>query len=762
VIRLGLRLTVSGGREAVARLMLIVVAVAIGVGLLLSVLAGLNGVSNQNARYAWLETGYGGGQAQADSAVTYPPPGDQPVWWWVRGDYYQGQQIGRVDVAATGPHSPVPPGITALPGPGQFYASPAMTKLLRTTPAGDLADRYPGTRIGTIGDAALPSPNALIIVIGRTVADLSHQRGARLEPRISTVTPGRCSGDCAPGVGTNSNGLILILSVVAAAMLFPVLMFVGAATRLSAARREQRFAAMRLVGATTRQVSVISAVESVAATLLGAVLGLGLFFVIRPLVAMIPFTGERFFTSDLSLSWLDYAVVLVGIPTASVIAARLALRRVTISPLGVSRRTTPRPPRAWRLLPLIAGLAELSYFAYVKDIGARTHTNTTEEAGVFLAGVLLVMAGLVLAGPWLTMHVSRLIARRANRPSALIAARRLSDDPHTAFRAVSGVVLALFVGTCAVGIITTISAGSTSAAISGPAAKATLVDSLFDPAQVAPRALPAGTIQRLDSVPGVTGTAIIRDQPKSMAGVALREQPIQEVVPCTELATVPVLGRCEPDASLAAFNPYYYGGVLGHGESMSDITWPTARSSSRPLGSLPIDTVVVGTDGSVRAVEQARTVLDAALPTARSQTVSELSADQQRLLDDYRRLADVVILISLPIAGCSLAVSIAAGLAERRRPFSLLRLAGAPLTTLRRVIGFETTAPLLATAAVSVGVGFLVASLFLRAQLAQSLTSPGVSYWLTAVAGILASVVVIASALPMLDRMTGPDVARND
>ena len=36
----------------------------------------------------------------------------------------------------------------------------------------------------------------------------------------------------------------------AAALLFPVLIFVGAATRLSAARREQRFAAMRLVGAT--------------------------------------------------------------------------------------------------------------------------------------------------------------------------------------------------------------------------------------------------------------------------------------------------------------------------------------------------------------------------------------------------------------------------------------------------------------------------------------------------------------------------------
>jgi hypothetical protein len=33
----------------------------------------------------------------------------------------------------------------------------------------------------------------------------------------------------------------------------------------------------------------------------------------------------------------------------------------------------------------------------------------------------------------------------------------------------------------------------------------------------------------------------------------------------------------------------------------------------------------------------------------------------------------------LPIAGCTLAASIAAGLADRKRPFSMMRLAGAPL-----------------------------------------------------------------------------------
>jgi hypothetical protein len=126
VIRLGLRLAVAGGREAVTRLALIMIAVAIGVGLLLTTLAGINAVDAQNSRYAWLETGYPGSNAPAGTTPATGTATSDPLWWRLRADYYQGKQIGRVEVAATGPDSPVPPGIATLPGPGQFYASPAV------------------------------------------------------------------------------------------------------------------------------------------------------------------------------------------------------------------------------------------------------------------------------------------------------------------------------------------------------------------------------------------------------------------------------------------------------------------------------------------------------------------------------------------------------------------------------------------------------------------------------------------------------------
>ncbi len=108
-----------------------------------------------------------------------------------------------------------------------------------------------------------------------------------------------------------------------------------------------------------------------------------------------------------------------------------------------------------------------------------------------------------------------------------------------------------------------------------------------------------------------------------------------------------------------------------------------------------------------------------------------------------------------------LAVSIAGGLAERKPPFSLLRLTGAPLAVLRRVITLEAAAPLLITAVVSIAAGLLAAHL-LRAQLRETLQPPGVQYHLIVIAGILASLTIIASTLPLLKRITGPDVARNE
>ena len=72
-----------------------------------------------------------------------------------------------------------------------------------------------------------------------------------------------------------------------------------------------------------------------------------------------------------------------------------------------------------------------------------------------MSSFALILVGLFIAGPWLTMAAARAMARWTSRPGTLIAARRLADDPRAAFRAVSGLVLALFITTVADVAITT-------------------------------------------------------------------------------------------------------------------------------------------------------------------------------------------------------------------------------------------------------------------------------------------------------------------
>jgi hypothetical protein len=750
MISLGLRLTVNGGREAVVRLVLLVAAVGLGVGLLLTAVAGINAVNYQNDRYAWLNT-----TASSGSAA--------PTWWLLTGDRYDGNLIGRVDVAATGPDSPVPPGIAHLPGPGQYYASPAMIRLLDSVPADQLASRYPGHLIGTIGNQALPGPNSLLIIVGHTAAQLAATPGAVKAAAISTFAPSSCDGDtCQISQGIKASGIDLIFSVVALAMLFPVLIFIATATRLSAARREQRFAAMRLAGATPRQVSLIAGVESTAAAVLGVALGFALFVLVRVPIASIPFTGTPFFPSDLTLSMPDVLLVALGVPVAAAAAARFALRRVHISPLGVTRRVTPKPPSAWRVLPLLAGLAELGFFV----VHGRP-PSTQGQIQAFLPGFLLVMAGLVVAGPWLTMTGSRLLVRLTARPGTLIAARRLADNPRVGFRAVSGLVLALFVTTVAVALITTQDAKGSEPA-DGPGTSGILVAQLsgYSGSVHGPLPVPSGALlSRLGSIDGVQGVMTIRQDrgltlPAAMFGRGRSyTQPVPAgLVSCAELARFPELGRCPAGAAVVAFPEFPLYGV-----DMNRLTWPAEDVPAAGLAGLPALSVNVGTNGSVAAIEQARTLLENTYPhVGETATIGERDVDSNGRDAQYQRLADVVILASLAIAGCTLAASIAAGLTDRKRPFSMLRLAGTPLAVLRRVVALESAVPLLVTAAVSIGIGFGTSAMFASMQLEHPMVAPDVAYYLITAAGILLSLGIIAATMPLLNRITGPDVARNE
>jgi hypothetical protein len=747
MIRLGLRLTFGSGRESARRVLVMAAAVALGVGLLLVVLAGMNGLNAQANRGAWLDTSQQTTASLSNGSIA------GKLWWLHTVDQFGTQPIDQVDVAAAGSNAPFPPGIAHLPEPGEFYASPALTDLLLSVPADQLRNRYPGHQIGTIGAAALPSPNSLIIVIGRDSGQLSQIPGA-VEVRGIQRTLADCYA-CQSSVGS---GPILewILAGSAVALLLPVLILIGTASRLSAARREQRFAAMRLVGATPRQISVVAAEEAIIASLAGIAVGFALFFLFCPLLYRVPFTGTPLAHGDLSLHGIDTALVAIVVPIAAAASALLALRRVRVSPLGVTNRARSAPPRIIRLIPLLTGIGLLAYF----DAAGKPPTNGGQLLELLAAFVLLVV-GLVVAGPWFTTAGSRLMADRGSRPAALIAGRRLLDNPKAAFRFVSGLVLALFVTSALVGALSSIAAISNSGG--GSAAKETLADTFacysVSPCPVSREvvSVPADALAEIRATPGVSGVTVVHQNPnmnQQFNGF--------ELVSCDQLARTPAIGKCEPGASAATVG-WFLNNVLGNKSNASSTVWPTASKSVGDITDLPVDAVVVATDGSPGSIERARTALERAFPRqGTAVTVESLDPPTARLLAMIQNLTDVIIVASLIIAACSLAVNIVAGLGDRKRPFSLLRLTGVPTAVLRRVITLESALPLFIVAIVAITVGLTAAALYLSSQVGIDFRIPGIGYWLTVLGGLAASLAIIISTFPILDRITGPEVARNE
>ncbi|MET9342433.1 FtsX-like permease family protein [Nonomuraea sp. NPDC003804] len=735
MILLGLRLSLRSGRETAARLALIVAGVAVGVAVLLATLSLFNAFQATNDRPCWECT-----RGTPPSGWVLDATADGALWN-LREDYYAGQTIKRLDAAALGARAPVIPGLFRMPRPGQYYASPALARLMDSAPREQLAGRFPGTRAGLIGQAGLSGPDELAIVVGRTPQQVAAMTGTRQVDAVATDPAADGSADVYRfGFGIAAIGLIV-----------PLLVLVGTATRLAAARRETRFAAIRLVGATSRQVNVLAAVDAAVGALLGALAGVALFHLVRPAVAGVRITGSRFFPETAVPSPWQYVTVLACVPLVAAGAALWSLRRVRISPLGVARKAAPPPPRAWRVVPLLAGLGLFAGPAF---------TNGKPNALWADAGIALIMVGLVLAGPWLTMLAARLTARLTRGAATLLAAQRLAADPKAAFRSVSGLVLAVFIGTTIAALVPAVVAGQQ--AVAGGALNNVLGASLSRPGVPGlPSRASADLLARLRAHPGADVLPIYARADLGTIRPPLDgPPPATSVVECSSLARFPMLGRCPAGAQAVMGN---FARIVGADNPLTvDKLLPLAgpASESASAAGLELEAVMIGT-GDAATLERLRTLL-ADYTAEAPMTFAEIAQARADLYIRAENVALVMVALTLVAGGCSLVVAVGGGLVERRQPFTLLRLAGTPTRTLATVVLLESAVPLVLAAVLAAGAGFGVAEPVID-QLAMkgaSLAMPGPVYFAAVGGGLAASLLVILTAIPLLRRMTAPDNAR--
>lgn len=693
-VLLGLRIAFAGGRESAIRVVLVAAGVAIGVVLLLFALTAPPALQSRIDRYAWHRT-------DASTPATAP----DPALWLAVTDRYAGQNITRVHIAALGPRPPVPPGLDRLPAAGDMVVSPALAELLRSVPSDQLGDRFPGRVTGTIRPAGLVSPDELVAVVGSTPEQLRATVGAY---EIRGFSPPGERIDLGPF-------LQILIAMLAVLLLGPLVVFIVLVTRVGAARRDQRLAAIRLAGATRWQTAVLAATEIGAAAIGGVLLGWLGYAVTRPLVAgHVALEGLRFPLADLAVPAWQLMMVLGSVPVIAVVTTLMALHRVQVTPLGVRRRRRRRPPRAWRLTPIAAGI-----------LGIMAVDRSDGDTGPFLpllgAGSLLsILVGIVVSGPWLCMWISRGLARLSRRATTLMAARRIGADPYTASHAVIAVALAVFVAT-PIGV----------AAQAGSATPRTVLD------------------------PGVVAIQVVGAAEETLAPlmsdgvVVARSGPARSlVVRCIELARVTTL-TCPLPAEI-------------QDEPMAALFDPTGFTEPGPNASrLPVDTILVPTDGTLAGEERIRTLAARTMPHAQTRTYRDYVAGDTapqpidgELFDaassGVGSLLPIALVFVLLVAAGSLTVSAVAGLMQRRRPFALLRASGVGLGELRWLALLETAVPLAFTVFGGIGIVLLVG--FLTAPDEFVLPSP--TFFLGMGAAVLAALAVCMITWPLMDVAT--------
>jgi hypothetical protein len=423
-----------------------------------------------------------------------------------------------------------------------------------------------------------------------------------------------------------------------------------------------------------------------------------------------------------------------------------------------------------------------------------------------LPGLIVIMIGLVVGGPWLTAQAARLFGRLGSGPSPLLAARRLADNPKAAFRSVTGLVLAVFLGTVVAGLLPAIE--SITATPSARALSNVLLDAFVSTPVCGnnvnctgnspgggPGALPGGghtaeSAQRqrisLEGLPPAAAATLLGEL-RAFRGATVipvysvpqdgnagagpgggpksGPPPNNAVISCAGLRELRVLGQCAPGSQavkantasmIFSDNPYY---------STQPIVSASSPAASGNVSKLYLQAVLIKVNGA-GTLERVRTFL--VTHTAQSasgtapRTFGEAVQARQSVASTVQRLFDVAVVLTLVVAGCSLAVAVGGSLVERKRPFTLLRVTGTPTAALYRVVLLEAVLPLAAATIVAGSTAYVISVLTVQkmAPAGTPLPVPGPVYYITMAVGLVASLLVILASLPLLGRITGPSNVR--
>jgi hypothetical protein len=489
------------------------------------------------------------------------------------------------------------------------------------------------------------------------------------------------------------------------------------------------------------------------------VLGVAISPVLHSLATWVPWGGGTWFAQDFILPWPIVVLVAVAVPVLVVGAAVAGLRRVVNTPLMAAGGHTSKPLNKGRLL--IVPAAVLLFFltlSMAKDSSAALLP--------LLASLGFLMWSPTIVGPWVTSALGGFFTKVWRKPSALLAGRRLRDDPKAAYRASAGVVLAVFAGSMALTLMPSLeseagyhSAYRDSVLYLGTDAERApaIVDEVDDRLErygLAARAAQVGEVQLKQGEEYLQGYVVSCANAEVLLPVSLdcETEPAVYAPSGAALETVSYSTESTPDG--------------GASEKLAPLgVTPVAASTDVVLidpSLLPAGTelsnvdIAVPADGKSR--ESARTALLAASGGAQVISKEMKLGEQNSELADLRRVTVIGLVTASVLGGLSAAIATAGSVMDRRRTFGALMAAGTPVHTLARALRAEAALPALVA---TVGAGALgtVVGVGLFGLVSESV--PVFSPWLAApiVLGALVAVLAASVCSPALKRVRAEPLA---
>ena len=234
----------------------------------------------------------------------------------------------------------------------------------------------------------------------------------------------------------------VFLALFASVLLVPSLLgLLTQAARANLGGREEHLAALRLIGATAGEVRGMMILESLHQALIGLVLGSVLYVITCPAWSLLTFQEKRVGAWEMLTWWVIPAAWIVVLVLAAC-SVWLALRRVAVTPLGVTKKIPPKGQSVITLVLSVVGAVVL--YRYLSSL-----TIAPEADALEFVVMLVVAGGILTVNALIAVGVIQLLARLSYRvPGAAnyVATRRVGRGAKTTWKRVTALYFVAFIG----------------------------------------------------------------------------------------------------------------------------------------------------------------------------------------------------------------------------------------------------------------------------------------------------------------------------